>query len=218
MKGRTLTERLFFVYLFLNNLGYFTMGRYGNYPKTVEDCKTISISKLKEWNYLTYGKKSGIISWITNNVVHSSISIEVTFTDEQRFIILDYKTNDNEIRYKVQIESLPSNLGKGEVYYFVCPSTGKLCRKLFFESSYFLHRTAFRYLMYQNQLESKKNRELFKIFNASFVPDKVYEERYKPYFKTHYNGKPTKRFLRLEKRINTANSFPPDTMERLMLM
>jgi hypothetical protein len=194
------------------------MGRYGNYPTTVEDCKTVSISKLKEWNYLTYGKKSGVISWSTNNVVHSRISIEVTFTDEQKFIVLDYKTNTESIRYKVKIIVKPSNLGKGEVYYFLCPSTGKLCRKLYFESSYFLHRTAFRYLMYQKQLESKKNRQLFKIFDASFVPDEVYEQRYKPYFKTHYNGKPTKRFLRLENRINTANRFPPDTFEKLALM
>jgi hypothetical protein len=194
------------------------MGRYGNYPTTIEDCKTISISKLKEWNYLTYGKKSGVISWSTNNVVHSRISIEVTFTDEQKFIVLDYKTNDENIRYKVKIECLPSNLGKGEVYYFRCPNTHKLCRKLYFLSGYFLHRTAFRNLMYQKQLESKKNRKLFKIFDASFVPDEVYDERYKPYFKTHYKGKPTKRYLRLQTRIDIAKTFPPDTFERLALM
>jgi hypothetical protein len=194
------------------------MGRYGNYPKTVDDCKTVSISKLKEWNYFSYGKRSGTIKWSRNGIESSSIGIEVTFTDKEKFIILDYKTNDKEIRYKVEIESLPSNLGKGEVYYFVCPSTGKLCRKLYFESGYFLHRTAFKNLMYQKQLESKKNRELFKIFDASFVPDEIFEQRYKPYFKTHYNGKPTKRFLKLEKKINTANSFPPETFERLMLM
>jgi hypothetical protein len=194
------------------------MGRYGNYPKTVDDCKTVSISKLKEWNYLTYGKRNGTISWSRNNVVHSSISIEVTFTDEQKFIILDYKTNNESIRYKVKLISKASNLGKGEVYYFLCPKTGKLCRKLYFESSYFLHRTAFKHLMYEKQLASKKNRELLKIFDATFVPDEVYEQRYKKYFKTHYKGKPTKRLIKLENRIDSANRLPPDTLERLMLM
>ena len=194
------------------------MGRYGNFPKTVDDCKTVSISKLKEWNYLTYGKRSGAIKWSRNGIENSSIGIEVTFTDEEKFIILDYKTNDKEIRYKVQIESLPSNLGKGEVYYFVCPSTGKLCRKLYFENSYFLHRTAFKYLMYEKQLESKKYREISKIFSACFIPDEVYEQRYKKYFKTHYKGKPTKRFLKLENRIHISDRFPPDTLERLLVM
>jgi len=194
------------------------MGRYGNYPTTVEDCKTVSVSKLKEWNYLTYGKKHGTITWSRNGVETSSIGIEMTFNDTEKFVILDYKTNDEKIRYKVKIECLPSNLGKGEVYYFRCPSTHKLCRKLYFLSGYFLHRTAFRSLMYQRQLESKKNRELLKILDASFVPDEVYDERYKPYFKTHYNGKPTKRYLKLQTRIDIANSYPPDTFERLAMM
>jgi len=30
------------------------MGRYGNYPITVEDYLYLSIKKLKEWNYLNY--------------------------------------------------------------------------------------------------------------------------------------------------------------------
>jgi hypothetical protein len=72
--------------------------------------------------------------------------------------------------------------------------------------------------MYQKQLESKKNRELLKILDASFVPDEVYDERYKPYFKTHYNGKPTKRYLKLQTRIDIAESYPPDTFERLAMM
>ncbi|UPQ80730.1 hypothetical protein M0M57_07795 [Flavobacterium azooxidireducens] len=195
------------------------MGRYGNYPKTVEDCKVISISNLKKWNYFTcYGNKSGSINWSRNGVRTSSIGIEVTFTDAQKFIILDYKTNDESIRYKVNIIAKPSNLGKGEVYYFLCPSTGKICRKLYFESGYFLHRTAFRNLMYERQIESKKNRELLKVLDASFIPDEVYGERYKPYFKTHYKGKPTKRYVRLQTRINIADSYPPDTFERLAMM
>jgi hypothetical protein len=194
------------------------MGRYGNYPTTVEDCKTISISKLKEWNYLTYGKSRGSINWSRNGIETSSIGIEVTFTDAEKFIILDYKTKDEKIRYKVLIECIKSNLGKGDVYYFRCPNTEKLCRKLYLLGGYFLHRTAFRNLMYGKQLESKKNRQLLKLFDASFIPDDVYLERYKPYFKTHYNGKPTKRFLKLQTRIDIADRFPPDTFERLLMM
>lgn len=104
------------------------MGRYANYPTTVEDCLTISITKLKEWNYFNFiGTKSGTISWSRNGEKHSSIGISVTNTDFERYVILDYKSNGEPRNYKVKIISKPSNLGKGEVFYFVCPSTKKHC-------------------------------------------------------------------------------------------
>ncbi len=194
------------------------MGRYANYPTTVEDCLNLSIKKLKEWDYLTYnGTKSGTISWSRNGTPHSNIGIKVTKNDFETFIVLDYKCNGEPKNYKVKIISKPSNLGKGEVLYFVCPNTGKHCRKLYLHSGYFLHREAFSGLMYQKQLESKKSRDLCKTFDACYLSDYVYEERYKKYFKTHYNGKETKRFKRLNSKILKADSFPVGTIERLLM-
>jgi len=211
--------------VFLNNLGFprartkilINMGRFANYPTTIEEVKTISITKLKAWNYLVTGQHTGVITWSRNGTVTSTISIQVVFTDFQKYVVLDYKCNDEKINYRVNIESVPSNLGKGEIYYFVCPNTRKHCRKLYFSCSYFLHRTAFTGLMYQNQIESKKSRQLLKIFNKLELPDEVYQERYKKYFKTHYNGKPTKRFLKLENKIRVSESFPVGTFERLLM-
>ena len=195
------------------------MGRYGNYPTTVEDCLYISIKKLKVWNYLTYnGIKSGTINWSRNGIPHSKIDIKVTKNDFCTFMILDYKANGTPINYKIEIIKKPSNLGKGEMYFFLCPSTGKLCRKLLLRNGYFLHREAFNGLMYSKQLESKKNRDMFKLFDACYLSDEVYEERYKKYFKTHYNGKETKRFKRLNSKINIADSFASGTIESLLMM
>ena len=194
------------------------MGRYGNYPTTVEDCKTISISKLKEWNYLTIGGRSGVINWSRNGQETGRISIEVVFNQYVKYIMLDYQTNGKPIRYKVNIESIKSNLGKGEILYFVCPETNKLCRKLYLNSGYFLHRTAFKDLIYSKQVESKKNRDLLKLFETAFVSDEVYEKRYKKYFKTHYKGKPTKKYLKLQNKIDTANKFPSNYLEQMLLM
>lgn len=194
------------------------MGRYGNYPTTVEDCKTISISKLKEWNYLDYGKKSGVISWSRNGENTGRINIEVYVTEFTKYILLSYNSNGTDINYRIDIESLNSNLGKGEILYFVCPQTKKYCRKLYLKGGYFLHRTAFKELYYSKQIESKKNRDLLRIFESAFLSDEVYEERYKKYFKTHYNGKPTKKYLRLQNKIDNANRFPEDTLQRLLTM
>jgi hypothetical protein len=195
------------------------MGRYANYPTTVEDCLTVSITKLKEWDYLNFlGTKSGTISWSRNGQKHSSIGISVTNDGFKILMILDYKSNGEPMNYTVKIIGKPSNLGKGEVLFFVCPNTGKLCRKLLLRNGYFLHREAFNGLMYSKQLESKKNRDLFKIFDACYLSDEVYEERYKKYFKTHYNGKETKRYKRLNSKINIADSFPLGTFESLLMM
>jgi len=178
----------------------------------------LSIKKLKEWDYLTYnGTKSGTISWSRNGVPHSNIGISVTKNNFETYIVLDYKTNGEPRNYKVKIISKSSNLGKGEILYFVCPNTKKQCRKLYLHSGYFLHREAFNGLMYQKQLESKNNRDLGKIFDACYLSDDVYEERYKKYFKTHYNGKETKRYKRLNNKILKADSFPVGTIEKLLM-
>jgi len=197
------------------------MGRYGNFPTTVEDCLTFRLKNLTENKntYLKYyGTQRGVTSWSVNGKVQSSINIEVTHSEYNTFIIFDYRCDGEPKRYKVNLVSRHSNLGKGEIWYFVCPSTGRLCRKLYLNGGYFLHRTASSGLMYAKQIESKKFRSLTRIFDAFTVPDEVYDELYKKYFKTHYNGKPTKRYLRLQKRIDIADSYPRNTIESLLLM
>ena len=197
------------------------MGRYGNYPTTVEDCLTFRLKSLTENKntYLTsYGTQRGVTSWSRNGEVHSTINIEVTYAEYEAYIIFDYRCSGEPKRYKVNLVSRVSNLGKGEIWFFVCPSTGKLCRKLYLNSGYFLHRTALKNLMYSKQIESKKFRNISKVFGAYFIRDEVYSELYKKYFKTHYNGKPTKRYLRLKNQIDIAESFPPNMEEILLMM
>jgi hypothetical protein len=194
------------------------MGRYGYYPTTINDLKTLSITKLNKWNYLTNGYKTGTIDWSTNGIKTSSISISVCINDANKYIELNYNWNNEKITYKVFIVEVGSNLGKGTIKYFVCPRTNKQCRKLYLNNGYFLHRTAFSGLYYENQIESKKNRDLIKVFEKVFLPDSVLEARYKKYFKTHYKGKPTKKYLKLQPKIDLANSFPAGTLENLMLL
>lgn len=213
--------------MFPNNLGFptrarkflYIMPRFATYPSTYDDCLTIEIKNILAWGYLRVGySNSGVISWSRNGVKHSSISISSYNTFDSKYLTLDYKSNGIPITYRVEVISVPSNLGKGEVFYFLCPKTGKRCRKLYLQYGYFYHREAYRGTMYECQLRSKKTRGIFKIFDKIYIHDTVYCERYKKYFKTHYNGKPTKRFLKLENKIRVSESYPPDTLERLMLM
>ena len=180
------------------------MGRYSNYPNTVEDCITINLKILTQKGntyFKKYGTQMGVITWSVNNEKTASINIEVTHKEDQSFIILSYNFNKEPIYYKINLAYKISNLGKGKIWYFVCPKTKKLCRKLYLNEGYFLHRTAFSSLMYNKQIESKKYRTLHKIFKTYAYKDELHAELYSKYFKTHYNGKPTKRYLKIKRQI-----------------
>ena len=98
------------------------MPRFANYPTTIEDVKTISLTKLKQWNYLTNGTKSGVISWSRNGIVHSTINISIVFNEFEKYIVLDYKCNGTPVNYKVRLISKKS-LTPGEFSY------GSRCQK-----------------------------------------------------------------------------------------
>jgi len=105
----------------------------------------------------------------------------------------------------LNLVSVPSNIGKGVVWFFICPNTSKRCRKIYLGDTYFLHRRAFKGCFYEKQTYSHKNRQLYKYFEAEFGIDKVYEQIYSKHFKKEYAGKPTKRYLKLKRQIQQAD-------------
>ena len=177
------------------------------FPTLYNDALQISISKLKEWEYLNPEQiKSGTITWSRNGNQTGSISIKVNTHSEQPYIELDYKYRDEPRNYKVRLVSMPSNLGKGLIWYFLCPQTNKRCRKLYSIGGYFLHREAFNGCMYEIQTQSKKYRQLDKTFGAYFKIDDLYSQLYQKHFKKTYAGKPTKKYLRIMEQIQKAES------------
>ena len=188
------------------------------FPTLYNEALQISISKLKEWEYLNPEQiKSGTITWSRNGSQTGRISIKVNTHSEQPYIELDYKYRDEPRNYKVRLVSIPSNLGKGLIWYFICPHTKKRCRKLYSIGGYFLHREAFKGCFYETQTQSKKYRQLDKTLGAYFKSDNLYSELYKKNFKKTYAGKPTKRYLRIMEQIQKAESIPYHEIERAML-
>jgi hypothetical protein len=186
-------------------------------PTLFDEALQISISKLKEWKYLNPEQvKNGTITWSRNGIKTGSISIKVNTQIEQPYIELDYKYNDEPRKYKVQLVSVPSNLGIGIIWYFLCPHTNKRCRKMYSIGGYFLHREAFNGCMYETQTKSKKYRQLDKIFGAYFKSDDLYNELNKKHFKKLYAGKPTKKFLRITGQIKMAENLPHHSIEWLL--
>ena len=187
-------------------------------PTLFDEVKTVSISFLTKQGYLKPNQlKAGSIHWSRNGEKTGSISIRVCTYSENPYIEFDYKCNQQPIKYKVQLVSALSNLGKGLVWYFVCPKTNKRCRKLYLADTYFYHRSAFNGCMYEKQTQSKKSRYLDKTLGVYFRTDQLFEQLYKKHFKKQYAGKPTKKYLKLCQQIQRAESIPYHEIERAML-
>ncbi len=188
------------------------------FPTLYNEALQISISKLKEWEYLNPEQiKSGTVNWSRNGNPTGSISIQVNTKSEQPYIELDYKYRDEPRNYKVYLTSTPSNLNRGEIWYFICPQTKKRCRILYLIGGYFLHREAFNGCMYETQAQSKKYRQLDKTLGVYFKSDNLYSELHKRNFKKSYAGKPTKKYLRIMEQIQKAESIPYSEIVRAML-
>ncbi len=137
-----------------------------SYPTLFDRVKTINISFLKANGYLSLNHwKSGFIHWVNNQNRTGFVSIQVNTLSNKPFMSLKYNCNGLPIEYNVQLISVKSNLGKGVVWFFICPKTAKRCRKLYLVDTYFYHRTAFSGCMYEKQTKSKSYRELEKFID-----------------------------------------------------
>lgn len=188
------------------------------FPTLYNEALQISISKLKEWEYLNPEQiKKGKVTWSINGNQRGSISIKVNTKSEQTYIELDYKYRDKPRNYKVYLISIPSNLDKGKIWYFLCPHTNKRCRKLYSIGGYFLHREAFKNCLYQSQIETKRDRQIDKTFGAYFKSEELYSELHKKHFKKTYAGIPTKRYLRIIEQIEQAERIEYQDIELALM-
>ena len=192
------------------------MPKISTIPTLFDEVKKLDAAKLKQWHYLEPEQiKSGVIRWWRGGSEIGSISITADMTGEPQ-IRLSYNSMGEPVNYTVYLTSLPSNLGIGRIWLFICPVTGKRCRYLYAAGKYFLHREAYSGL-YESQTYSKKQREQDKTLRLFFGAEKHYEELYSRYFKTHYAGKPTKRYSRIINQIQQAERMNPKEIEQLLV-
>ena len=194
------------------------MPKYPTFPTLYDEVKQIDIADLKKWGYLKPEQtKSGVLTWSKGGQETGSIFLTVNTQSKQPYVELDYQYN-NELRfYRVRLVSLPSHLGRGHIWYFLCPKIKKRCRKLYSVGGYFYHREAFSGCMYETQTQSKKYRQMDRALKAFFKTDELYNQLYKKYFKKTYAGKPTKRYLRIKKQLQKTRKLARPEIKRLLL-
>lgn len=176
------------------------MPRISKFPILFDEVPHLNILSLSKRGFLEVSK-TGIISWGNEEEITMTISVRSEIT-ESASVILSYIYNGSDRQYRIKLEGKQSNLGKGTHWYFVCPVTKKRCRKLYFVGGLFLHREAFKGIAYyRSQTESKLWGEIRKVLEIRCKKNEVESELNSKYFKTFYNGKFTKRYLRLMRKI-----------------
>lgn len=182
------------------------MGRSSTGAICVNECRRIELSYLIKNNYFIKGAKvESTFRWSDG----SSIGLETYYKhkDERDCIRLTYTRTDinshkEDYDYRIYLTSIPSNLGKGEVLYFLCPITYKRCRILYggaYGSPIYKSREAYaNRLYYKCQWSSKYDYWLNRVFDLEQELNTL-KKRLK---RTTYKGKPTKLVLRIFKLEN----------------
>lgn len=187
-------------------------------PVLFDKTLQLSISDLKKWGYLEPNRTvDDKITWSKNGRETGSISIYLNTYPEQSNIELDYKFKGEPRNYIIRLIKIPSNIGKGFIWYFLCPMTNKKCRKLYSIDGYFFHREAFKKGMYQSQTRSKQYRLLEQTFGKYFKSEKLVEQFYYKHSRRFYGGKPTKKNHRLQNQLEQAKSILLDDVVQNMI-
>lgn len=191
------------------------MPKHQTFPTILDEVETISITFLKQQGYLKPNHiKCGTVSWKINGVKTSSISILVNTLEN--YVEFDYRANKVPIQYRVELVKRTANIGNGVLWFFECPNTLKLCRKLYFFNSCFLHREACIGAMYVAQTYSKRTRAMIKVFNG--FHRNTYQTIYSKHFRKYYQGKPTKRYLKASRQLEQSERNSFQDYEALFLM
>ena len=193
------------------------MPKPSTFPTLFDSVLQLNIDKLKKNRFIIPGRiRSGTYTWSRDGNETGSIGFTVDMTSVLPYIELDYKYGAELRKYRIFLVSVPSNLGAGEVWYFLCPHTGKRCRILYCVGGEFLHREAFRNVYYDSQIRSKWAREIDRLYGPLFKTDKLYDQLDKKYFKPYYAGRPTKKHLKIMRQLARANKISIDEFEKIL--
>lgn len=185
------------------------MAKPNSFPILFDEVSQLKISQLKKWGYLKPNQNiSGLIEWSISNRVINTIGVEVNTYSDTPIIKLSYTYKKQKKQYIINCVTQLSNLGKGQLHYFICPITGKRSKQLYLIHGVLAHRNAFKGCFYESQLRSKRYREFERIYGGEFELERLYGLLYKKHFKRYYAGKPTKRYLKLMAEINRIEYSP----------
>jgi hypothetical protein len=170
------------------------MARLPTYPTVKEDLLKINVFsfKFKERNVF-----DGTIS-----IKGLELKFKAVTGSENGIIRITHSASGKS--WLIDLIAIKSNLGFGVYYYFVCPKTKVQCKTLYFYQEDFQHRKLIPF-NHRKENQARKWRMFQRLLD--FESGKVADEMFKPNFRAFYKGKPTKKMLQIEAKINREAEF-----------
>lgn len=184
------------------------MGRNSTGAWTTNECMRIELSYLLKAGYLVRDKQtSGSLNWNRNGEPLGRINIVSSWPSDpakRPYIRLTYTSTNSRTNKReehddtIYLEARPSNLGKGEVLYFICPSSSQRCRILCkaYSCPIWKSRASYQHRIYYPSQQSSK-REAAN--NRYWDLDKQINRLVGKRRAGTYRGKPTRRAKQLER-------------------
>nr|WP_299168769.1 hypothetical protein [uncultured Allomuricauda sp.] len=187
------------------------MGRKSTGAYSTNRCRKLDLTWMVKTGIITRGAvTTGKMSWSDG----SEVLYVSKFTEDDKFVRLNYIFSNGdgpgvELDYKIFIVGIPSNLGKGTVYYFECPESGKRARILYqaYGHNKYLHRDWYfqRYnkrIYYGCQISSKLDYHNDRFHELDRRVSNLEKELNQKHRKRTYKGKYTSGFQKLNKLKN----------------
>lgn len=184
------------------------MGRDATGALLNKETRRIELSKLLKSKMLEKGyTKTFEYNWTCEGSPTGSISIKTFWSKKEKYVRLCYATTNGKTGdktkydYKVELLTVKSNLGKGEILYFKCPQTGKRCKILYmaYSSEIFKSRSAYlNRIYYPSQMYSKLQ---YPAIQSRKLEKEINKIRNQKYLRLQYKGEPTRTAKRLDAMI-----------------
>lgn len=173
----------------------------------VDDYIKLSMRAIKQGGFLER-VQTRIFTIEGKGLFGSGVKIEFRVSsyieDGKRYI----RIGTDKHLYDYLLESVPSNLGRGERWYFICPTTGKRVYNLYLSTGAVRtrHEIGSRY---RSQHTSRADREIKQAFGYVFELQRMEDALFlRKWAKHHYRGVPTKEVQRIERtREKMAEGF-----------
>jgi len=189
------------------------MGRY-----TTDNTSHFSVFFLKKYHHFKLGERAynKNIIWSRNGEETGRINYDFLLDADNPRITLHYKSRNRgeeewiNMDYSVNLQSVVCNFG-GKRWYFGCPTCNKRVAFLYSHNHYFICRGCAD-LTYDSCQEGKRLRGYpWKILSNDWKA----EELLKTVKRTHYRGKPTKKFQRCLDLWNAEKYVTKEQIEAL---
>lgn len=130
-----------------------------------------------------------------------SRAIRVTYYPLQLRAVLRWSYNDEVREQSIEFAEVESNLGLAPFLSFLCPYTGKICRKLYTDGRTWFSRISFKHT-YSDRRICKENRRLHSAGAALRKYERITSHRY---MKNYYRGDITRTHFTALRALKKAN-------------